>query len=180
MKHFKLFFACALMSLLSLGQLWATEVEAYTLTVASTGGNSSPHNSYTAAATTTIDGIEWSVLGNSNQSPWRLGGKESNCSGADRDVHSNTAITDNISKIEITHGTASNITVNSMTVIVSTNSDFSDPVSTLTPDFVAEDVVTVNRPAGKDWSNCYYKIVYNLSVTGNSNRFVQFSGATFY
>ena len=120
------------------------------------------------------------MLGNSNQSPWRLGGKESNCSGVDRDVHSNTAISDNISKIEITHGTASNITVNSMTVIVSKNSDFSEPVSTLTPEFVASDVVTVTRPEGKDWSNCYYKFVYNLSVSGNSNRFVLFSGAVFY
>ncbi len=168
------------MAVLSIGQVWADEEVAYTLTVSSTGGNSSPHNSYTAAATPTINGIEWSVLGNSNQSPWRLGGKESNCSGVDRDVHSNTAISDNISKIEITHGTASNITVNSMTVVVSKNSDFSDPVSTLTPEFVASDVVTVNRPAGKDWSNCYYKFVYNLSVSGNSNRFVQFSGAVFY
>ena len=180
MKHLKTIFACLLMAVLSIGQVWADEQVAYTLEVASTGGNSSPHNSYTAAATTTISGIEWSVLGNSNQSPWRLGGKESNCSGVDRDVHSNTAISDNISKIEITHGTASNITVNSMTVIVSKNSDFSSPVSTLTPEFVASDVVTVTRPEGKDWSNCYFKFVYNLSVSGNSNRFVQFSGAVFY
>lgn len=180
MKKLKLFFACLLMAVLSIGQVWAAEQVAYTLAVASTGGNSSPHNSYTAAATTTISGIEWSVLGNSNQSPWRLGGKESNCSGVDRDVHSNTAISDNISKIEITHGTASNITVNSMTVIVSKNSDFSSPVSTLTPEFVASDVVTVTRPEGKDWSNCYFKFVYNLSVSGNSNKFVQFSGAVFY
>ena len=172
----------AFMLLFLLGSLnvWGAEEVAYTLEVASTGGNSSPHNSYTAAATTTISGIEWSVLGNSNQSPWRLGGKGNNCSDVDRDVHSNTAISDNISKIEITHGTASNITVNSMTVIVSKNSDFSSPVSTLTPEFVASDVVTVNRPEGKDWSNCYFKFVYNLSVSGNSNRFVQFSGAVFY
>ena len=180
MRKLKLFFACLLMAVLSIGQVWGAEQVAYTLEVAATGGNSAPHNSYTAAATTTISGIEWSVLGNSSMNPWRLGGKESNCSGVDRDVHSNTAISDNISKIEIAHGTASSITVNSMTIIVSKNSDFSNPVSTLTPTFVAEDVVTINRPAGKDWSNCYYKFVYNLSVTGNSNRFVQFMGAVFY
>ncbi len=180
MKHLKLIFACLLTAFFSIGQVWAAEVMAYTLEPVATGGNSSPHNSYTAAATTTIDGIEWSVLGNSSMTPWRLGGKGNNCSGADRDVHSNTAISDNISKIVITHGAASSITVNSMTVIVSKQADFSNPVSTLTPEFVASDDVTVNRPDGKDWSNCYYKFVYNLSVSGNSNRFVQFSGAVFY
>jgi len=174
-KFFSLFAA-----VLFVGSMMAAEEVAYTLTPASTGGNSSPHNSYTAAATTTISGIEWSVLGNSNMTPWRLGGKGSNCESADRDVHSNTAISDNISKIEITHGTADNITVNSMTVIVSKNSDFSNPVSTLTPTFVASDIVTVNRPEGKDWSNCYYKFVYNLSVSGDKNKFIQFSEAVFY
>ena len=61
-----------------------------------------------------------------------------------------------------------------MTVIVASNSDFSTVVSTLTPTFSAEGVVTIERPAGADWSDCYYKIIYNVTVSGNSNRFIQF------
>jgi hypothetical protein len=87
---------------------------------------------------------------------------------------------DNITKIVVTHGAANNITVNSMTLIVSANADFSAPTSTLTGEFVAEDAVTFERPVGADWSNQYFKIVYNVTVSGNSNRFVQFIGADFY
>ena len=118
------------------------------------------------------------IVGNTTQNPWRIGGK--NLSGVDRAIYSTTAITANISQIIITHGAASNITVNSMTVIVSKNSDFSSPVSTLTPSFSANDTVTVDRPDGKDWSNCYYKIVYNVTVSVNSNRYIAFNSVAFY
>lgn len=167
---------CALMA--GVSGAWADEVVAYTLTPAATGGNSSPHNSYTSAATITIDNIEWSVMGNSSMVPWRIGGKS--ISEVNRDIYSNTAISDNISKIEVTHGAASSITVNSWTVIVSKNADFSNPVSTLTPTFTANETTTITRPEGKDWSDCYFKLVYNVSVSGNSNRFIEFSEAKFY
>lgn len=149
----------------------------YTLAPAATGGNASPHNSYTAEATTTIDKIGWAVTGNSYMVPWRIGGK--NITNTDRTIYSTTAISNNISKIEITHGAASSITVNSMTVIVSKNADFSSPVSTLTPNFAANGTVTVNRPDGKDWSNCYYKFIYNVTVSGSSNKFIEFTKAVF-
>ena len=151
-----------------------TEAVVYTLdgTIAGTG------NSYAGNNTATQSGISWTINGNLTTNPWRIGGK--NLSGVERVVYSTTALAKNISKIEITHGTASNITVNSMTVIVSKNSDFSSPVSTLTPTFVANGVVTVNRPDGADWSNCYYKIVYNVTVTDTkNNQFLQFSKAEF-
>ena len=117
-------------------------------------------------------------MGNSSMNPWRIGGKS--ISGVDRAIYSTTSLNKNISKIEITHGSASSITVNSMTVIVSKNADFSSPISTLTPNFVANGTVPVYRPDGKDWSNCYYKIVYNVTVSGTSNKFVEFSEAKFY
>lgn len=152
-------------------------VSTYILNPVATGGNSSPHNAYGSAATITIDNIEWSVTGNSSMVPWRIGGKS--LSEVDREIYSSTAINMNVSKIEITHGAASSITVNSMTVIVSKNADFSSPVSTLTPTFAANDKVTVSRPAGADWSNCYYKFVYNVTVSGTSNKFLEFSKAEF-
>lgn len=135
-------------------------------------------NGYATSEDIEVDGITWNVTGNATMIPWRIGGK--NLSGVDRAIFSKTTISANITSIEITHGTASSITVNSMTVIVSKNADFSSPVSTLTPSFASSNTVTVNRPDGKDWSNCYYKIVYNVSVSGSTNRFIQFTEAKFY
>ena len=144
----------------------------YTLTPAS-GTN----NGYASNCDIDINGITWNLTGNSTLQPWRIGGKS--LTEVDRSLYSKTALNYNISKIEITHGTASGITVNSMTVIVATDADFTDVVSTLTPTFAAENTVTVERPDGKDWSACYYKIVYNVTVEGSSNKFLQFTEAVF-
>ena len=148
------------------------EAGSYTLTP-SAGSN----NAYASDCDVTIDGITWNVTGNATYVPWRIGGK--NLSSIDRAVYSKTAIEFNVNKIEITHGAASNITVNSMTVIVSKNANFSDPVSTLTPSFVENGTVTINKPASADWSECYFKIVYNVSVAGDKNKFLEFSEAVF-
>lgn len=146
----------------------------YTLTPAD-GSN----NSYAGNCDIEINGITWNLTGNSTVQPWRIGGKSLN--GVDRALYSKTALAKNISKIEITHGAASSITVNSMTVIVATDAAFNNVVSTtLIPTFAANNTVTINRPSGNDWSNCYYKIVYNVTVSGTSNKFVEFSEAKFY
>jgi len=163
----------AVMTTALAGTVKADEVVAYTLTPAS-GSN----NGYANNCDIEINGITWNLTGNSTIQPWRIGGKSLN--GVDRTLYSKTAITDNVSKIEVTHGAASSITVNSWIVIVSKNSDFSSPVSTLTPTFAASSTTTINRPDGVDWSNCYYKFVYNVSVSGDKNKFVEFAGAKFY
>ena len=179
MKHFKLFFACALMSLFSLGQVWAVDYEVvYTLDGTITEGQGNSNYEQTGSGCTQ-DGIKWMVVGNTTTSPWRIGGKS--IDGVDRTFTATDALSGNIVKVEIEHGTASNITVNSMTVEVATDADFTDIISTCTPTFAAEDVVVVNHPDGDDaWSNCYYRITYNLTNTTSSNRFVQFKNAKFY
>ena len=155
------------------------EVVAYTLDGTEVvGTNSAPYNSYAAASPVTQDGISWEVYANTNMSPWRIGGKS--ITNVDRPVYSTDPISDNITKIEVTHGTANNITVNSWTVIVASDADFNNVVSTLTPTFAANATTTINRPEGADWTGCYFKFVYNVSVSGNSNRFVQFTKAEFY
>ena len=160
------------------GQTRAEEL-AYTLDGTEVvGTNSAPYNSYAAASPVTQDGISWEVYANTNMTPWRIGGK--NLTNVDRPVYSTTSMDDNITKIEVTHGTASNITVNSWTVIVASDADFNNVVSTLTPTFAANATTTINRPEGADWTGCYFKFVYNVSVSGNSNRFVQFTKAEFY
>ena len=167
-KFFSLFAA-----LLFAGSMMAAETVVYTLTPAS-GSN----NSYAGNCDITIEGITWNLTGNSTMQPWRIGGKS--LTAVDRPLYSKTAIEDNITKIEIEHGAASSITVNSLTVIVASDANFANVISTLTPAFAASSTITVERPSGADWSNAYYKFVYNVTVSGSSNKFVEFKNAKFY
>ncbi len=150
------------------------EVVAYTLDGTITGGT----NGYATESEITQNNMTWMVTGNTTVNPWRIGGKS--LSNVDRPVYSTGTISDNITKIVVTHGTAANVTVNSMTLIVSANSDFSNPTSTLTGDFVASSTTTFNRPNNADWSGKYYKIIYNLTITQTSNKYMQFISAEFY
>ena len=151
-----------------------SEVVAYTLDGTQTGGSSG----YDTESDITQNNISWKVKGNTTMNPWRIGGKS--ISGVDRPVYSTTPIADNITKIEVEHGTASGITVNSWTVIVASDASFTNVVSTLTPTFTANATTTINRPTGADWTDCYYKFIYNVTVSQSSNKFVQFVKADFY
>lgn len=165
---------CLCMLTVGVGNVWGAEEVVYTLEPAN-GTN----NSYTGNCDVKINGITWNISGNSQQQPWRLGGKS--ITKVDRAIYSKNAISNNVTKIVITHGAASSITVNSMTVIVSTAQNGGGTVtSTLTPTFAANNDVTIDRPAGKDWSGKFYKIVYNVTVSGSSNKFVEFTRAKFY
>ena len=150
------------------------EVVAYTLDGTITGGT----NGYATESEITQNNLTWMVMGNTTQNPWRIGGKS--LTNENRPVYSTGTISDNITKIVVTHGTASGITVNSMTLIVSANADFSNPTSTLTGDFVASSTTTFTRPTATDWSGKYFKIIYNVSVSGTSNKYFQFTKAEFY
>ena len=152
------------------------EERPYTYTLTPTSGS---NNSYDGNCDITVDGIVWNLTGNSQMSGgWRFGGKS--ISNKDRELYSKTAMNANISKIDITFGAASSITVNSLTLIVSKNADFSSPVSTLNNlEFKANSTVTVNRPDGADWTKCYYKIVLNVTVSVSSNKYVELTKMVF-
>lgn len=140
-------------------------------------------NGYATSEDIEVSGITWNVTGNSTFTPWRIGGK--NLSGVNRAIYSKTAITNNVNKIVITHGTASSVTVNSMTVYVCSTAAGAaadtptNVVASFTPSFVASDNVTINKADETSWANCYYRIVYNLTI-GSSNKYLQFSEAKFY
>ena len=134
------------------------------------------NNGYAGNCDVTIDGITWNVTGNATLVPWRLGGKS--ITDVDRSIYSKTALDFNVESIVITNGTA-NITVNSITVEVASDEDFTDVISTLTADFEASATVTFDRPAGDDWSNCFYRITYNVTNTTTSNKYVEFAKAEF-
>ncbi len=125
------------------------------------------------------DSITWNLTGNSQMIPWRMGGKS--LDKVDRALYSQDPISTNISKVVLTHGTAADITVNSLTLIVSTEADGAGTVvSSLTGTFTANSTTTFTRPEGKDWSNCYYKFVYNVTVSKSDNKFLQFVQGDFY
>ena len=162
--------------LLLSGLTWAqtrTEEVTYTLDGTITGGS----NGYATESEITQDGITWMVMGNTTMSPWRIGGK--NLTNEDRPLYSTSAFSDDITKVVVTNGTAS-LTVNSMTLIVSANADFSNPTSTISGTWAASSTTTFERPADADWSNMYFKLVYNVTETTGSNKFAQFVSAEFY
>ena len=169
----KLRYFCTLLLMAVVGVAWADEELAYTLQP-----TSGTNNGYAGNCDIEINGITWNLTGNSTIQPWRIGGKSLN--GVDRELYSKTAIEGNITKIEVTHGTASGITINSWTLVVASDESFTSVVSTLTPTFTASETTTITRPDGVDWSDCYYKFIYNVTVSGSSNKFLQFSEAKFY
>ena len=147
------------------------EVVAYTLDGTITGGSSG----YATESTITQNGMTWMVTGNTTINPWRIGGK--NLSGVDRPLYSTSAMSDNITKVVITNGSAT-ATVNSMTLYVSSSADFSNP-TTVTGSFSAGSTTTFERPAATDWTSKYFKLVYNITA-GSSNQYAQLVKAEFY
>ena len=158
-------------SLAGWGQTRA-EVVTYTLDGTKEGSG----NAYAEYHSITQNSVDWKVMGNVTTNPWRIGGK--NLSEVDRDLYSEDGFSDNITKVVVTNGTAT-ATVNSMTLIVSTNSDFSNPTSTISGVWNASSTTTFERPAGADWTNMYFKLVYNITA-GSSNQYAQFVKAEFY
>ena len=159
-----------------------TEQEVYKLEPESTGGNTAPHNSYTAAATVTIGGVEWSVTANSNMVPWRLGGgKNTGLDKVDREIISQGVVsTDDITKVIVATGAGSGITVNSITLKVGTSAGASDISSVaVTENLIQNDNIVFERPENANWAGRYFSIVFNVSVSGTSNKFVEFVGASF-
>ena len=142
-----------------------------------TGSLQGTNNSYAGNCDVTVDGFTWNFNGNTQQNPWRLGGKS--LSGVDRTVYTKTAIADDVTKVEVIHGTANDITVNSFKMLVASSADFSD-AKEYEGTFAASAMATFTRPEGETWANKYFKFVYNVTVSVKSNKFVQFSGVKFY
>ncbi len=154
---------------------WAAEIVVKSLDT--TGSLQGKNSNYASSGDVESDGITWNVAGNTQQNPWRIGGKS--LEGTDRAVYTKTAIAEDITKIEVSHGAASGITVNSFKLLVAGKADFSDAVEyagTFTPSAVA----TFTRPAETSWANKYYKLVYNVTVSDTKNKFIEFNGVTFY
>ena len=152
----------------------AAETIAYTLDGTVTGGT----NGYASESSITQNSISWGVYGNTTQSPWRIGGNS--ITNQNREIYTKEKLSSyNITKVTIDVGSASNITVNSLTLKVGTSQKGSQ-TSTVTGTFSANSTITFTKPNNADWSNKYFDIVFNVTVSGTTNRFVQFKNAKFY
>ena len=156
---------------------WADDVVYYTLdgTKTDTGGSSA----YDAPGSDVIqNGMNWSVKANCNESPWRVGGK--GITGVDREVYSKTAMDAAVTKVELEVGNI-NITVNSITLIVASNSDFSTVLQTIEKTSISANSTLTFEPTGGNWATgAYYKFVFNVTNTGTSNKYIHFKNAKFY
>lgn len=159
--------------------MWATETVVYTLTPA-VGSN----NTYAGSCDVTVSDITWNITGNATMDPWRLGGKS--ISNTNRAIYSKTAIEDdNVTKVVVTNGAASSITVNSFKLDVYSTAALcaaggTGDVSSVTGTFAANGTTTFTRPSGDDWTGRFYRFTYNVTVSGSSNKFVEFKKAEFY
>ena len=81
----------------------------------------------------------------------------------------------------MTIGTATNIIVNSFKLIVASDADFSNILDEVSVTFVANSTLEFSPTSGEVWSkDAYYKFIFNVTVSGTSNKYIEFSGAKFY
>lgn len=138
-------------------------------------------NAYAGTESITINGVTWSVTGNSTMVPWRIGGKS--LDKVDRDIKCSTPINGTFGKVVVSIGKSSSnssitITFNSLTLFVADNPGFTNATKYKhTSNLKANTEHTFDiTPA----TNAYYKIIYNVTVPGTSNQYYEFSGAKFY
>ena len=168
---------CMLVALFSTafaGQAWG-ETAYYTLDGTITGGN----NVYADASEITQNSYTWMVTGNTTINPWRIGGKS--LTNVERTVYSTTPMASAINKVNLSVGAASSITVNSLTLIVASDANFNSKLDEVTATFNANSTITFQPTTGTEWATrSYYKFIFNVTVSGSSNRFVEFKKVEFY
>lgn len=175
----KLRFLLTMLLCAALGQTWANETVAYTFT---TPKGESGYNNFKDV---TIDGVKWNVPGNQYaDGELRLGGKS--IENVDRVITGLGSLSDAITKITVNHsGTNSdNLIVNSVTVTVASDANFSNVIETitLTPEVKKEVSGSFDfTPNSGSWSeNSYYKFAFNLTNTKTSNYAIKINSIVFY
>ena len=167
--------------------VWATETPVYTLSFEKlTSGTN--YNSYTGAHSITCSSKEWSVYGNQSLGSYiRVGGK--NTTATNRTLTSTDALVNKkIYKVTVNHsgignGKSSSITVNSITVEGSTNSDFSGSLSKTisSPSVSSEGSLDFELDDDAVWANnSYFKITVNYKITGSNNCYLTINTIDFY
>lgn len=152
-----------------------TPVILYTLDATDTA-NQGNDNGYATAEDVTVGDLTWNVTGNTTMSPWRIGGKS--ISKIDREVYTKTAFSSALTSIDLTLGAAASITINSINLVYSENIDFSD-AKIISSDSTSANTTHTFEPEGGFPAGCYYKFVFNVTVSGTSNKFIEFKKVEF-
>lgn len=185
-KRFTILIAAAVMLLAIMLQptrLWGqekTDNKVYTLSITKNTSNTAYASNYNI----TVNSKQWSAPGNQGLGNYiKIGGNVK--TPADRYLYSKTAISDNINKVIVTHGSKdTQITVNSMTLkVYSTAADAeadTNPIATVSTTYTDNGTSTFTKPNNDDWSGCFYRINYKLSSTTTSNKGIIFTKAEFY
>ena len=175
----KLRYLCTLLLMAVASVAWAEDVVFYTLDTSEKQGTGQ-QNSYGASYDIDYDDITWNFNGNIQMNPWRLGGKK--ISGVDRTVYTKTAMGAAITKIDLTLSNGVDITLNSLKLTVASNDDFSTVLDEVTLSSVTLDGVnTVTPSPGKTWAkDAYYKFTFNVTVSGDKNKYIGFDKVEFY
>ena len=173
MKQIRLLTLLALLLTAATGA-WAEEQVVYTLDGTQTASNTA----YATAGVVNQGGITWMVTGNVHENPWRIGGKS--LSGVDRPVLSENSLNETVTKVTLEFGEANSITVNSITMTVAGDADFNNVIDTKAVTFSANNTVDVTPTEGKEWKNAYYRFVFNVTVSGGTNKYFQLKSIKFY
>ncbi len=145
------------------------------------------NNAYDKSGDVEYENVTWAVEGNAavdanTQKPWRFGGKNSNCTDKDRALTGKTAIPGKVEKITLQLTDGGSITVNSVTLKVyktDPTAEGATPIST--KEITYQKGVAVDITAGTDdWTDCFYQIVFNLTVSASGNKYVSIDKLEFY
>ena len=128
------------------------------------------NNGYAGSGTVTINNVQWTVEGNGQINPWRLGGKGTN--QVVRKVTGNNAITGKVAKI-LVQFTDAKCTVDKVELkVYSGDPASSAAIATKAIPFEKNSKVLVDSE-GADWTNCYYELVFTITLTSSgSNTYV--------
>ena len=175
MKRLKLFFACLLMAVLSIGQVWAAETELFSQSYP--GSPSSYTNSYTSSFTVTTGDytLTYANVNNGQQSnAWTAvrAGRKNNASVA---TVTSGQIATAVSKVSINFTAINADKTNDLYLEVADNSSFTSPTK------ISKTIATgaVNFTIASPAENQYYRIVMDLA-SHTANGFTQFNSVTFY
>ena len=111
--------------------------------------------------------------------PWRLGGKS--ITDTDRLVNSKAPVTTaEVAKVVVEIGAIDTAVFNSATLKVGTTEGASDVSEIqLTTGLTQNTSLNFVKPEGATWANRYFTFVFNITVSGSKNKYVQLVGISF-
>lgn len=132
---------------------------------------------YGVASEIVVDGIGWKVYGNTESyETWALGGKS--ITKTNRDIITLNPIWGEVAKVTVCVGkTSGNIKFNSLSLTVADNSSFSNSKKYTIGSPSANTDYTFEITSATD---AYYKVTYNLTVSGSSQKYFAFDGIKFF